>query len=170
MNNNINPYDQFDAEKAQYLKDNSYFPLAQDTAQELMDKTPWCIDTEVIKLKEWTFFKRVQGEIIPYSSKYLKDKTPEELRKGFARMIGSRNPDLTMIEHLQVLELKDGDTLVIKTQRDVSAGEMDHINDIVADLFKGMDIKTLVLMNGMDIGVIRSENEGANKHELYSTT
>lgn len=152
---NTNPYDQFDTEKAQYLKDNGYIPIDKAIAQEIMDRTP--TDTEFIKQKGWTFVKRLQGNIYPYSTKYLLEKTPTELGQAFSKMIRSLKPDFSMIEHLQVLELKDGDTIVLKTQQVLSVEQHVIITECIGDTFKERNVKVLVLDDGMDIGVIRSK-------------
>lgn len=61
------------------------------------------------------------------------------------------------VESLKVLEVKDGDVIVIKTKHATSREFRDHVTEVINDLFKGKNIKTLVLDDETDIGVLRAQ-------------
>jgi hypothetical protein len=63
------------------------------------------------------------------------------------------------IERMQVLEVKEGDTIILKTQQVLSVDQHVIITECIGDMFKERNVKVLVLDDGMDIGVIRSGNE-----------
>ncbi len=94
----------------------------------------------------WRFWQKkwVLPTYKPQRNKFIKDKVP----------------DIDFIQHMQKLELKDGDALVLKIERGLSQDKLKHIKDMITRLFKELKItgcRALILEKGMEIGVLRKE-------------
>lgn len=65
-----------------------------------------------------------------------------------------------VIEKVKVLELKDGDIVILKVQQQVSEKQLKMIKDLVKQYFEPLvHNKVLVLEEGMDIEVLRKAND-----------
>ncbi len=69
--------------------------------------------------------------------------------------------EIEFIEHMQKLELKDGDLIVIKSSMRLSqAGHANIVNSMkIATDTLGIQVQTVILEEGMDIGVLRKAAE-----------
>ena len=61
--------------------------------------------------------------------------------------------DLDMIEAMQVLHMKPGDTLVLKTHLTLSYSQRVAVSEAITAIVG--DVPVLVLDNGADIGILR---------------
>lgn len=69
----------------------------------------------------------------------------------------SRKSKLQFIKSFGKLELKDGDTLVLKSESKLSVEVCARIKEHIKHLLGDLKIKVLVLDGGMDIGILRKE-------------
>ena len=69
--------------------------------------------------------------------------------------------EIILLEAMQKLEIKDGDIVVFKSQKILSQIAINNIKNSMAKIFKDLALqcKSIILEEGMDIGVISKRNK-----------
>jgi hypothetical protein len=71
---------------------------------------------------------------------------------------------LEFIEHISRLELRPGDVLVVRSERDLDsriAGELhDRVMETIGERMKQMDVKVMILTSGLELSIIRKDDNG----------
>ena len=65
--------------------------------------------------------------------------------------------EIDFVEHLKVLSLAPKDIIVIKTDRRLSEVQYTNVKRYIEQIVNRGDVKIMILEDGLDIGVLRSE-------------
>lgn len=70
----------------------------------------------------------------------------------------NENMEITMLQSMQKLDIKDGDVIVFKHPYKINHQTFENIRCVVNSLLNkfGLNIDVIILEKGMDIGVLRN--------------